>query len=88
LKKNSQSAALYLGDEKILLYSAVNGHPYLASMDKLDHDQTTCGQAPMKFEAHFTILQNAAQQVDHENRLNKHPSSALSTTWPKLRGVQ
>ena len=27
----------------------------------------------MNFEAYFSVLQNAAQQVDHENRANKHP---------------
>jgi len=27
----------------------------------------------MNFEAYFSMLQNAAQQVDHENRANKHP---------------
>jgi len=59
--------------KKLLLHSAVNGHPHLASVDKLDHDQIMRGQAPMNFEAYFSMLQNAAQQVDHENRANKHP---------------
>ena len=27
----------------------------------------------MNFEAYFSMLQNAAQQVDHENRANKRP---------------
>jgi len=27
----------------------------------------------MKYEDYFNVLQNAAQQVDHENRLQKHP---------------
>ncbi len=59
--------------KKLLLHSAVNGHPHLASVDKLDCDQITHGQAPMRYEDYFTVLQNAVQQVDHENRLNKHP---------------
>ncbi len=27
----------------------------------------------MQFDAYFTVLQNAAQQIDHENQVNKHP---------------
>jgi len=34
---------------------------------KLDHNQITQGQAPMQFDAYFNMLQNAAQQIDHEN---------------------
>jgi len=63
--------------KKLLLHSAVNGHPHLASVDKLDCDQITCGQAPMKYEDYFNVLQNAAQQVDHENRLQKHPMKCI-----------
>jgi len=63
--------------KKLLLRSAVNGHPHLASVDKLDHDQITCGQAPMRYEDYFNVLQNAAQQVDHENRLNKRPMKCI-----------
>jgi len=63
--------------KKLLLRSAVNGHPHLASVDKLDRDQITRGQAPMRYEDYFNVLQNAAQQVDHENRLNKHPMKRI-----------
>jgi len=27
----------------------------------------------MQFDTYFTVLQNAAQQIDHENRVNKCP---------------
>jgi len=56
--------------KKLLLRSAVNNHLHLASVDKLDCDQITWGQAPMQFDAYFMVLQNAAQQIDHENHVN------------------
>ncbi len=42
--------------EKLLLCSAVNGHPHLASVDKLDCDQITHGQTPMRYEDYITVL--------------------------------
>ena len=59
--------------KKLLLCSAINGHLHLASVDKLDRDEIMQGQAPMQFDAYFNMLQNAAQQIDHENQVNKHP---------------
>jgi len=59
--------------KKLLLCSAVNGHGHLASVEKLDHNQIMQGHAPMQFDAYFTVLQNAAQQIDHENQVNKCP---------------
>jgi len=57
--------------KKLLLCSAVNNHLHLASVDKLDCDQITWGQAPMQFDVYFMVLQNAAQQIDHKNQVNK-----------------
>jgi len=60
--------------KKLLLRSAVDGHLHLASVDKLDHDQITCGQNPMKFDDYFIVLHNVSQQVNHENWMNKQPA--------------
>ena len=54
--------------KKSLLVSAVNGHPALAAIYKLDQDQIIRGQKPMTFKEYFDILRSAAQQVDHEIR--------------------
>jgi len=54
--------------KKSLLVSAVNGHPALAAIYKLDQDQIIHGKTPMTFSEYFDILRSAAQQVDHEGR--------------------
>ena len=52
---------------KILLISAVNGHPMLASVDQLDRNQITRGLGAMPFQQYYDILLSTASQSDHSN---------------------
>ncbi len=47
--------------KKSLLVSAVNGHPALAAIYKLDQDQIIQGKTPMTVSEYFDILRSAAQ---------------------------
>jgi len=58
--------------KKRLLCSAVNGHPHLASVDKMDQDQVACGMKSLDFQEYFDILMSAAAQVDHQNNLGSN----------------
>ena len=54
--------------KKRLLAAAVNGHPHLAAVNKMDQDQIARKQKPLDFEDYFNILLSAAAQVDHEQK--------------------
>jgi len=58
--------------KKRLLHSAVNGHPHLASVDKMDQDQVAHGMKSLDFQEYFDILMSAAAQVDHQNNLGSN----------------
>jgi len=63
--------------KKRLLRSAVNGHPALQSVDKMDQDQIARGQGPLDFTQYFDILQSAAALVDHEHSITKRPTKRV-----------
>jgi hypothetical protein len=70
--------------KKRLLRAAVNGHPHLAQVDKMDHDQISRGQSALTFEQYFTILTSAASQVDFENSINKRPAQQRTVNYLDL----
>lgn len=59
--------------KKRLLRAAVNGHPHLAQVDKMDQDQISRKMPALSFEQYFDILLSSAAQVDFENSVNKRP---------------